>query len=105
MSGWPSLSDRDELFHVSSCLLHRSLDAVQQDGALSSQLPLAILASTPRLRHGPPEPFSFFGLLGSFFLRPFVGGAAFLGFSLFTLSSALFFCKGYDFLTATVVDV
>jgi hypothetical protein len=84
-------------------LLDHSLDAVEQDCALSTQLPLAVLAATSCFCHGLSESFPFFYLLGSFFLRLFVCGAAFFGFSLLALGSTVFLCKGDDLLTATVV--
>jgi len=108
---WGMISPRLSWFGVcppmfcdQSSLLHSPLDTIKQDSTFSSQLPLTIPASTSRLCHCLSESFPLLGLLSSFSLRPLIGFAAFLGFSLLALGSAMFFCERNDLLTTTVVD-
>ena len=49
-------------------LLHRPLYAIEQNSTFSSQFPLTVLASAPRLCHSLSESFSLLGLLSSFSL-------------------------------------
>lgn len=86
-------------------LLHRPLYAIEQNSTFSSQLPLTVLASAPRLCHGLSESFSFLGFFSSFSLRVFVGGTALFGFAFLALGGAMLFCEGNDLLTAAVVNV
>jgi hypothetical protein len=85
-------------------LLNHSLDAIEQDSTLSTQLPLTVLATAPRFRHSLSELLSFFGLLSSFPLRSLVCFTTFLGFSLLSLGKTVFLCERDDLLAATVVD-